>query len=538
MALGAALRRAGAGPQLIRSRRSSAAPRSRSRRPACRCRELAPNAPDSLHRQARRHAVGHLQAVPEEPVALARAVGHEPRPDPQPAPDLSRARCWSSTRPAAARACASAARRRPTATRQAVAARAQRRARRRRASPSIPLNLIEPFLNEAVVFETNELDAGAAHRGDAGRPRAAGARRPRLRARRPRQQRASSASSASRKPLIDPTTGEVLGYEARYVGTAEYMRAGRDPHRRRRQGRDRAGHLHGHQHPPGSRRRRPPGAGAAARVHATTRRTRRRRRSTGQIVSIYGDALTAGQNQIVALNRGARDGIERGHVLALWRDGATRARHAPTPTRPTIKLPDERHGLLFVFRVFDRVSYALILSVKDPVKRRRPLHPALSSRWRRASRDRRATNSPPGCGCSQTPGVGRDSRAPAARGLRLAAGGVRRRRRQRCASVVGAQAAALAAAAGRARRAAPTARSHGSTGCDGERRARIADARRPGYPPRCCRPPTRRCCCTRRAGVELLQLRRASPIVGSRNPTPQGAGQRARLRRAPQPTPG
>jgi hypothetical protein len=30
-----------------------------------------------------------------------------------------------------------------------------------------------------------------------------------------------------------------------------------------------------------------------------------------------------------------------------------------------MKLPDERHGMLFVFRVFDRMSYALILSVKD-----------------------------------------------------------------------------------------------------------------------------------------------------------------------------
>ncbi len=84
-------------------------------------------------------------------------------------------------------------------------------------------------------------------------------------------------------------------------------------------------------------------------------------------MSLYGDALTAGQNQIVALNRGARDGVERGHVLALWRAG-TKVIDKTDPSRPTIKLPDERHGLLFVFRVFDRMSYALILSVKDPVK--------------------------------------------------------------------------------------------------------------------------------------------------------------------------
>jgi hypothetical protein len=87
----------------------------------------------------------------------------------------------------------------------------------------------------------------------------------------------------------------------------------------------------------------------------------------GQIVSIYGESLTAGQNQIVALNRGARDGLDRGTVLALWRNGAT-VRDTTTDSKEFIKLPDERHGLLFVFRVFDRMSYALILNVQEPVK--------------------------------------------------------------------------------------------------------------------------------------------------------------------------
>ena len=60
-------------------------------------------------------------------------------------------------------------------------------------------------------------------------------------------------------------------------------------------------------------------------------------------------------------------GVERGHVLALWRDGV-RAIDKTDPTRPVLKLPDERHGMLFVFRVFERMSYALILSVKEPVR--------------------------------------------------------------------------------------------------------------------------------------------------------------------------
>ena len=88
----------------------------------------------------------------------------------------------------------------------------------------------------------------------------------------------------------------------------------------------------------------------------------------GQIVEVYGEALLAGQNQIVSLNRGARHGLEPGHVLALWRDGR-RIVDKTDPKAPTIKLPDERHGLLYVFRVFNRMSYALVLSVKEPVVR-------------------------------------------------------------------------------------------------------------------------------------------------------------------------
>ena len=63
-------------------------------------------------------------------------------------------------------------------------------------------------------------------------------------------------------------------------------------------------------------------------------------------------------------------------MLALFRDGKVVA--DPTEKgRAKIKLPDERHGVLFVFRVFSRMSYALILSVKEPVAARRPLHPAV-----------------------------------------------------------------------------------------------------------------------------------------------------------------
>ncbi len=87
----------------------------------------------------------------------------------------------------------------------------------------------------------------------------------------------------------------------------------------------------------------------------------------GRIVSVYGSAVVnAAQNQVVAINLGQRDGIEPGHVLAILKDGARIVDKTDT-TRPMMKLPDERNGLLMVFRTFDRVSYALVLDITSAV---------------------------------------------------------------------------------------------------------------------------------------------------------------------------
>ena len=88
----------------------------------------------------------------------------------------------------------------------------------------------------------------------------------------------------------------------------------------------------------------------------------------GRIVSVYGSAVVnAAQNQVVVINRGTRDGLESGHVMAILKDGA-RLIDKTDPARPQIKLPDERNGLLMVFRTFEKLSYALILDITDGVK--------------------------------------------------------------------------------------------------------------------------------------------------------------------------
>ena len=85
----------------------------------------------------------------------------------------------------------------------------------------------------------------------------------------------------------------------------------------------------------------------------------------GKIISLYGDALSAGSNQIVSINRGARDGLERGTVLALWHEGAV-TRDTTVEHGKAMKLPDERIGVVFVFRVFDRMAYGLVLDTTIP----------------------------------------------------------------------------------------------------------------------------------------------------------------------------
>jgi hypothetical protein len=88
----------------------------------------------------------------------------------------------------------------------------------------------------------------------------------------------------------------------------------------------------------------------------------------GRIVSIYGSAVAnAAQSQIVVINRGTKDGIERGHVLTLLSDGGTQV-DKTDPSKPVIKLPDERNGLLMVFRPFERLSYGLIMQINSGVK--------------------------------------------------------------------------------------------------------------------------------------------------------------------------
>ncbi len=89
---------------------------------------------------------------------------------------------------------------------------------------------------------------------------------------------------------------------------------------------------------------------------------------SGQVVSVYGNAVRfAAQNQVVAINRGREHGIERGHVLAVLRESSVLT-DTTDSSRPQVRLPGERNGLIMVFRTFDKVSYAIVLDIQDGVQ--------------------------------------------------------------------------------------------------------------------------------------------------------------------------
>jgi len=87
----------------------------------------------------------------------------------------------------------------------------------------------------------------------------------------------------------------------------------------------------------------------------------------GWLISVYGGIGDVGAESIVALDRGASDGLDIGTVLAVSRSGKT-VRDSTVSGSQYIKLPDERVGHMFVFRVYDHISYALVMTATGPIK--------------------------------------------------------------------------------------------------------------------------------------------------------------------------
>lgn len=169
-------------------------------------------------------------------------------------------------------------------------------------------------------------------------------------------------------PLKDPGTGEILGYEAQYLGKVQLQR-GESTSTDMVEGKEVVSVVPATVDITAAREEiragdrllpEPPRQLLSYVPHAPAQPL-----VDGRIVSVYGNAVQfAAQNQVVAINKGTRDGIENGHVLAILKNGETIIDKTGSG-KETLKLPNERIGLLMVFRPFEKVSYALVLEIND-----------------------------------------------------------------------------------------------------------------------------------------------------------------------------
>ena len=157
------------------------------------------------------------------------------------------------------------------------------------------------------------------------------------------------------RPLFDPITNELLGYEAIYVGESRLLLRG-DP--------------------------------ASVRVTNSEREILRNDRVmpmdnssferdffpkppstdvSGEIVALVDSISKSGAFQTIAINLGNRDGIESGNILRIRRNGDVVPDQNEKDPNFTVSLPDEQIGMAMVIRSYEKMSYALIMEAAMPI---------------------------------------------------------------------------------------------------------------------------------------------------------------------------
>ncbi len=153
---------------------------------------------------------------------------------------------------------------------------------------------------------------------------------------------------------LDPETREVLGFEAREVGTATVE--------------DRDEELYtmsltsvkedvriGDRLLPTEQRR----------VESTFHPASPAKDIEGVIMTVLGGVTQVGRNDVVAVNRGLKNGLDVGNILAIYKRGVIVRDRV---NRERVQLPSERAGILMIFRSFEKMSYGLVLETEEPLR--------------------------------------------------------------------------------------------------------------------------------------------------------------------------
>lgn len=222
------------------------------------------------------------------------------------------------------------------------------------AIPAIPYNVIAPFLSQPLIVTDGTLKSA---------PRIAATQEGRLKLGPNDIAYVRGITDPSvtdyfvfrpATPLRDPGSRQILAYEAFFLGSARLTRPG-DPATVR---------ILSAKEEIGVSDRLVPSEKAAF-VNYVPRAPQTE--AKGRVVSIYGGVNMAGNNQIITLNLGKNHGVEIGDVFSLAHFGGN-AKDRSDGRNQNIRLPDEPYGLIFVFRTFDQLSYALVMNVRMPVE--------------------------------------------------------------------------------------------------------------------------------------------------------------------------
>ena len=217
------------------------------------------------------------------------------------------------------------------------------------AIPTIPIDSIQQFLTQPLVVDEDTMESAAYVVSSAGEHLIVGAG-DRV------YVRGISADQGSRYNVfrpgdayIDPDTGEVLGFEAAYLGDGRSERFG-DPSTLKLDRTTREINIGDRVMPMNQED-----------VHAYFSPHASKDNVEGTIIAVVDGVTQIGQYQVVVINRGKRENVDVGTVFAVEQSGSTIPDQVSEDVRDVVRLPDERAGLLMVFRTFDKVSFGLIM---------------------------------------------------------------------------------------------------------------------------------------------------------------------------------
>ncbi len=221
------------------------------------------------------------------------------------------------------------------------------------AIPAIPLEDINAFLSRSRVVGEGELDTAAYAVAGAARHVISGAG-DELHARGALPDgEVNFGIFRDAGPIADPETKEVLGRFAREIGAARLL--------------DSEGEISTFTV---NRSREEIRAGdrllpvVEQKITATFFPSAPKTEVSGVILAVENGVNQIGALDVVVINRGSREGLADGNVLAINKRGE----EARDPvTGQTLQMPDSRAGLLMVFRTFEKLSFAIVLESNQPL---------------------------------------------------------------------------------------------------------------------------------------------------------------------------